>query len=71
MSRVCWAVWFAFGVCGTRAGIAICHAVAQRGDLGEAMVGYRSLAFWAVIWTVASLAIYLNDCLRSSSRLPG
>ena len=70
MSKVCWFVWLAFGVCGIRAGIAICHAVADRGDLGGAIVGYWSCAVWAVVWTVASLAIYLNDC-RRCSRLPG
>ena len=70
MSRFYWLVWFAFGVCGTRAGIAICHAVAQRGDLGGAMVGYRSLVVWVAVWTVASVVMYASDCKRCS-RLPG
>jgi hypothetical protein len=70
MNRLYWCVWVAFGVCGVRAGIAICHAVAQRGDLGGAMVGYRSCALWACVWIVASLIMYANDC-RRSSRLPG
>ena len=70
MSRFCWFVWVAFGMCGVRAGITICHAVAQRGDLGGALVGYRSLVVWVMVWTVASLVMYLSDC-RRASRLPG
>ena len=70
MSRLYWLIWVAFGVCGTRAGIAICHAVADRGDLGGAMVGYWSCALWAFAWMIASLIMYVSDC-RQSSRLPG
>jgi hypothetical protein len=70
MSRVCWAVWVAFGVCGIRAGIAICHAVADRGDLGGAIVGYWSCALWACVWIVANVIMRVSDC-RRCSRLPG
>ena len=70
MSRFCWLVWFAFGVCGVRAGVAICHAVAQRGDIGGAMVGYWSCALWVLVWMIASLIMYVSDC-RRASRLPG
>lgn len=61
MSRVCWAVWVAFAFCGVRAGVAICHAVADRGDIGGAIVGYWSLALWVVAWVVASLILYVRD----------
>lgn len=70
MSKVCWLVWIAFGVCGVWAGIAICQAVAQRGDIGGAIVGYWSCALWAVVWVVVSLALYIRDS-RKASRLPG
>lgn len=70
MSKVCWIAWLAFGFGGVRAGIAICHAVANRGDLGGAVVGYWSCGIWAVAWIVVSLVMYLSDC-RRSSRLPG